>query len=766
MMKANYRLKILNLLLIVTLTGCAGGESAFKSGSKAELTRDFETAMVQYKKALDQDPGNTEYRLKYEQNRFAAAFEHFKRGNAAMDMGDLDDARNEFSRAREIDPSHDFASQELDRVNNLIAGRTPGAALQPAPTFESLKQATRTPSYQSEIEPTLKGKITLKLSQNTRTAYETIAEMAGLKVIFDRDWRPTPNTVTLDFENVSIYEALDILDLQTKSFWQPVNKNTIQVIEDNSTKRRDYEEVVLKVIFLANQTNAQEVNDIMNQIRQNLNITSMTAFPAQYALIIRDSPDKVAMAEKLAYALDKAKGEVVIEATIMEVDRSLLKSLGIQPPSSVNIPFVPPSGANADLDKAAAANSSPITIRNLGLINSGSFALNIPQSVANFLATSSLTKLIERPQVRATSGQQASLLVGSNVPIQTSNTQPTLAGGSTTTQVQYTNVGVTLTLTPYVLLNREISVSVLVDVKAPAGDKQVGNTVSPVFTDRSIQHVIRLKEGETNILGGIVSSTESTSMTGLPLLKDAPILKYFFGKEQKTHDDTEVIVMLTPHIVHMPDITFEDMIAMDVGTVTTPRLPSLSVSGPNATEPPAPRPTPGAAAPGGNGPIQPGPIQPAPIQPNAGATTQAVSPTPASATVSFSAAQSAMTAQKASPLNITINGTDIAGAELTLTYDPSSISISQITDGGFLSRDGQMIAVVQSIQSDVGRARITIERPPEAAALAGSGNLVTLTITPQNKKGDSTLRISEFKLRDGRQVLHNGTAAETKITVQ
>src|SRR5215467_9088786 len=108
MMKANYKLKILNLLLIVSLAGCAGGESAYKSGNKAEVTRDFETAMVQYKKALDQDPGNTEYRLKYEQNRFAAAFEHFKRGKAAIDQGDLDDARNEFSRAREIDPSHDF----------------------------------------------------------------------------------------------------------------------------------------------------------------------------------------------------------------------------------------------------------------------------------------------------------------------------------------------------------------------------------------------------------------------------------------------------------------------------------------------------------------------------------------------------------------------------------------------------------------------------------------------------------------------------------
>src|SRR5205823_14198718 len=120
---------------------------------------------------------------------------------------------------------------------------------------------------------------------------------------------------------------------------------------------------------------------------------------------------------------------------------------------------------------------------------------------------------------------QAVLLVGSNVPIQTSNTQPTLAGGSATTAVSYTNVGVTLQITPTILMNRDISISVNVDVKAPAGDKQVGNTISPVFTDRSITHVIRLKEGETNVLGGIISQSESSSMSGLPLLKDIPGLK-------------------------------------------------------------------------------------------------------------------------------------------------------------------------------------------------------------------------------------------------
>jgi general secretion pathway protein D len=592
--------------------------------------------------------------------------------------------------------------------------------------------------------------------------------MAGIHVLFDRDLRNfTPQTVTLDLDNVSFYQALDILNVQTKTWWQVVDKNTILIIEDSTTKRRDLEEVVLKVIYLSNPTSTQELNDIMNQVRQNLNITVMTAYPPLNALVIKDSPDKVAMAEKLAYALDKGKGEVVIEATIMEVDRGLLRQLGIQPPASTALTFVP---AGTTVPAAVTAGSNSATLRELQSIGPDSFALTIPQTLASFLATSSLTTLIQNPQLRATSGQQATLLVGSNIPIQTSNTQPTLAGGSTTTAVSYTNVGVTMVITPTVLLNREISVQVNVDVKALAEDRQVGNTVSPSFTDRNIVHTIRLKEGETNVLGGLISQLEQTSMTGLPLLKDIPVLKYFFGRENKQRNDVEIIIMLTPHILKMPDVTALDMIALDVGTVTQPRLPSLTVTGPNATEPVAPRPN--ATAPA------PGPAQPAfgtPVQPSSSVAPQnplnlfasaPAAPAQASASISFPSNQSVMASQKATPVNIVVNGADISGAEMTLTFDPGSISISQIADGGFLSRDGQLIAVVQQVESEAGRAHIRIERPPNAAALAGTGNLITLTVVPKDKKGDSLLRVTDIKLRDSAQVVRTGAAVETRITVQ
>jgi len=191
--------------------------------------------MVQYKKALDADPENTEYRVKYERARFAAAYVHFQKGKTALEQGELESAKTEFARAKEIDPSHDFAAQELERVTELIAGRLPGTPPTPAPTFESIRASTRTLSYQSQLEPTLKVPITIHLSQPTRTAFETIGEMAGIHVLFDRDLRNfTPQTVTLDLDNVSFYQALDILNVQTKTWWQVVDKNTILIIEDRA----------------------------------------------------------------------------------------------------------------------------------------------------------------------------------------------------------------------------------------------------------------------------------------------------------------------------------------------------------------------------------------------------------------------------------------------------------------------------------------------------------------------------------------------------
>src|SRR3989442_15062029 len=553
-MNAYYKLKPSTTLfaviavLAMNLTGCAG-KQAYTRGSKAETSRDFEAAMTEYKAALDKDPRNNEYRLKYEQARYNAAFQHFEAGRRALDKQDYQTAKMEFTRVLELDPSHTLAEQQLAKVNDIITQRSRN---EPAPEiqFAQLKEETRTdPTPQSQLEPKNRGPFdTIRMTQDSRGEFETLANLAGINVIFDPDFRGT--RVQLELNNVDIYEALDILALQTRSFWKPVNKSTILVSPDNQTKRPDYEELVLKTIYLTNSVTATELTEAITTLRTLLNMRYLMSSTAMNAIIVRDPADRVAIAEKIIEDLDKAKPEVLVEATIMEVDRSTLRQLGILPPQGTAVTTTGGTGGTG----TSTGTSFPL---NRLPRSSASFSLTIPPTTAQFLATSTNTRLLQNPRIRATDGKLASIRIGSQVPIASGSFQPAFVGATGTPVVnfQFVDVGVNLDITPRVLLNHEISMTVMVQVRALAGDRTIAGVTQPVLTNRQVQHEIRLVEGETNILGGIITDTEAVSLNGIPGLKDIPILKYLFAQERKTRDSTEIIIMLTPHIVRMPALT-------------------------------------------------------------------------------------------------------------------------------------------------------------------------------------------------------------------
>jgi general secretion pathway protein D len=751
-MNAHYRLKpFIALCLAGLLTaGCASNQ-AYKRGTRAEIARDYETAMEEYRVALADDPGNIEYRLKYEQTRFAAAYERFQRGRRALDAGDVTTARAEFARALEIDPTHDFARRELADIDKVIAAR---AQKQPEPLLnvEELQQSLRTsPNLGSRMRTTLTEPITLNMTTESRAIYENLAAAAGLSVMFDSAFRSQRTTVNITTP-VNIFEALDIVSMQTRNFWQPVNETTFIVAEDNPTKRRDLEEMMFKIVYVSNTTTPQDLTQIVNVIRTSLGLRQIFQYEGVNAIVIRDTPDRIALAEHLIRALDKAKAEVVVEATVIEVDRNQLRDLGIIPPGETVFGFTPPGG-NAD--------SNEISLRGLDAVNSGDFSVTVPDSVARFLATNATAKLLQNPKIRTTEGATASLRVGSEVPVPTTTFTNTTIGQGANTSYTMSQVGVQMDIVARVLLNREISLNVTVTVRALAGERNVGNLLIPVFSNRVVAQTIKLAEGETNILGGIISDTEATSVTGIPGLKDIPFLKYIFGQEHKTRDQAEVLIMLTPHIIRMPDITAADLTGVFVGTELNPRLrPNYNeglAPAPAGTTPPAggtPPAGPANSPPGPAGPgaaLTPGPVtapalntSPAPPPPTVPVSTVLPPGAPTTAVVSFSPTPMMLAAQGQTPINLAINGPDIAGTEITVSFDPAAFSIREIREAGFLSRDGQMVALVQNIDNQRGVARITLERSPGAQPVSGSGNLLALVLQPGAQKGPSTLRITEF----------------------
>jgi general secretion pathway protein D len=733
-MNANYRLKTLSTLLVVALitTACAA-RSAFKKGAQAEIAKDYETAMEQYRQASAKDPANIEYRLKYEQTRFTAAFEHFQKGRRALEQQDLATAKAEFQRAAEIDPSHDFARQELMDVERALQSRTQN---QPEPIldFERLSSSTQTnPNLGSQMKTNLRDRISVRMAAANRTIFENLAAQAGLQVIFGRNY-PARNS-TIDLVDVNIFEALDLVSLQTGSFWQPVNETTIIVMEDTQQNRRDFEDHIYKTIYLQNITSTNDLNQIMNVLRTAFSLRGIYQFEPGNAIVIHDTPARVALVERLIRALDKAKAEVVVEATVMEVDRNILQDLGILPAGESTIGFTPPNGSTT---------SNEVSIRDTRNINSGSFSITINDAVAKFLSTKGSARLLQNPRIRTTDGVTASLRVGQEVPVPTTQIQNNNFGAAAQTSYAMQQVGVQLDIVSRVLLTRDVSLQVTVTVRAQQGDRLVGDLLIPVFSNRIVAHTIRLKEGETNILGGIISETETVSITGIPGLKDVPLLKYIFGQEHKTRDQAEVIIMLTPHIVRMPEITEDDLRGIIVGSETNLRLrPDYG----SPTPPPVP--------------AQP---QQAAARPPAVAPLPAAPPAPTTATVAFPTTPVTLAAQGQTAVNVSISGPNILGTDLTLSFDPAAFSIKDVHDGGFLSRDGQVIALVHNIDNQKGTATVSLERAPNAPVVSGNGTLLTIMLEPGTKKGSSPLRVTKFGVRDARE-MHAGNSTEVQITV-
>jgi len=735
------------------MTACAASRGAYRRGVHAELARDFDTAMAEYRMALERDPENIDYRVKYEQARYNAAFAHFQNGRRAFEKNDLDTARKEFTRTLEIDPSHDLAAQELERIKQIVQSRERKLPEIPA-DFDELKQSLRTdPRFQSQMEPKINAPITFHMAQDSRVLYESLANIAGFNVIFDPDFRGT--RIQLDLTNVDIYEALDILSLQTRSFWQPINKTTFLVSQDNQTKRREYEQHIIKTIYLSNSVTSTEITEAITALRTILNMRYIAQSTSTNAIILRDTPDKIAIAEKILDDVDKSKPEVIVQALVLEVDRNQLRTLGINPPTSTAITYGTPTTTST-----GTVVDNTVNLRALDTINTGNFSITIPAAVATAFATNGNARLLQSPSVRGTDGKQASIRIGSKIPVPSGSFQPAFVGatGTPVVQYQYSDIGVNLDITPRVLLNREVSLTVLVQVSALAGDRDAAGIKLPVFTNRSITHEIRLAEGETNILGGIITTTEATSISGFPGLKDIPILKYLFGQETKQRDTTEIVVMLTPHIVRMPDLSPQNLRGMYIGTEVNTRIRQFQPQSGAPAAPPAPT---APSTPPAN--LPPGVTIGTPPPPQLPATP--VEPRPTNSTLTFIPSPATIPAGTPVPINIGITGTDIFAADLTIAYDPASLRLQEVRDGGFLSRDGQILAIVQKVESETGTARISIERPPGAPPLSGNGVLLTLMLQAAGRKGESVVRVIDFRLRDSQQNVSIGKTAEVRVNV-
>src|SRR5215470_9037926 len=589
-MQRNWGTLILCASFGIFAAGCPKGNADYNQGTKAESLQDYDAAVSYYQRAAKSDPRNATFKIRLNQARFEAGQFHVKRGLEMRKRGELDGAALEFQKALAADPSSSIAEQELNRTAEMLAERN--REKEAAPTDHNQQPLASLPP---EIKPLTRQPINLKMSNDAKIVFDTIGKYAGLTMIYDPDF--PARRITVDFNNVTLEQALEIVSLESKAFIKPVTENTIFVVPDQPQKRRDYEEEVVRTFYLSNVTQPQDITEMMTGLRQLFDLKRISQVNSQNALIIRDTPDKLMLVQKLIDDIDKAKPEVIVQVEVLQASKDRLRELGIQPGSQATVAVT--NGTTAS--STGSTTSNPMTFDTFRHLNPGSFSVTLPSLTANLVESDSDTKIIQNPEIRSVDGQTAKLKIGQRIPVATGSFQAGVGVGGAAgagfvnplvnTQFTYLDVGVNVDMTPRVHPNHEVSLKLRIEISSELNTVNIGGISQPVIGTKTIEHDIRLKEGETNILGGLIERTDTKTISGWPGLARIPILGRFFSDNKVDHQEDETLIVLTSHIVRIPDWTKANLRPLLSGTETavqTRRESELRAPQPETQQPAPP----------------------------------------------------------------------------------------------------------------------------------------------------------------------------------
>jgi general secretion pathway protein D len=760
---------LLSLVAVIALPAVADkAKDLYAKGQDAEAREQYEAAYDFFKQAYNLKPKDLRYRAAFERVRFEAASAVVHQGQKLREEGKLDDAVAAFQKALTIDPSLFIAKQELNRTMKMIQDQQnppPQAAGPPA----GLERKIHDAAGPVELAPISNVPITVKLTDKSDTVYRTIGQLAGINVLFDPDYTPRP--IKVELNGVTLEEALEITALESKTFWRPVTANTIFVATDNPAKRKELEQSVLKTFYLSNLSQPTELQDVVNAIRAVLDVQRVQQLLSQNALVVRGTPDQIALAQKLVEDLDKARPEVIVDIAVMQVSKDRSRTLGLNPPTSATVslqpninqttttPTINPVTGQPTTTTTGTNNSNGINLNSLANLNATDFQVTIPSANLSAVMGATDTKLIQNPQIRALDGQKASLKIGDRVPVATGSFQPGIGGVGinplVNTQFQYLDVGVNIDITPHVHANGEVTLKITMDVSAVTGQQNIGGISQPIIGQRKIEHEIRLKDGEANLLGGIMEDQQTKSLSGIPGLAQIPILKYLFGQTTQDHSENEIVFAIVPHIIRSTDVQEINQRAIDIGTATSIGLRRVSKPATNGT---APGQTPSIT-----------PIPPAQGAPNQGATrTPPTQPANAPPAANFLFDPPTIQATKGNTfvVNLLISGAqNVYSVPVQLNYDPKLLQLVNVSNGGFLSQDGQAVALVHREDETQGSSQITATRPPGSGGISGQGSVVTITFEAK-ATGQTPLTITRGGARDPGLQPINVNGAQASVTIQ
>ncbi len=747
------------------------GDRFLAIGSDAEAHKDWDAALEAYEKALAEDPSDIAYQIATKRVRFQAGQMHVDAGQKMRAAGELDKALSEFQKAFAIDPSSAAADQELKKTVEMIErNRQRGAeltpkelALTPAELAKEQQQA-RLARIESPpvLRPLSTQAINLRMSnQPPKVLYETVAKLAGINVVFDPDYANDPNArrnISVDLNNSTLDDALDYLGTMTHTFWKALSPNAIFITTDSLPKRRDYEDNAVQVFYLTNLTTPQELQEISTVIRTVADVKKVFTYSSMNAIIARGTPDQILLAEKLVNDLDKPKSEVVVDVFVMEANKTKTRDLaaaissnGTSAGINTQIQFTPrnpvllggTSNGSASPTPTPSATSQLISLSRIAHISTNDFSITMPGALLQATMSDASTKVLQSPQVRAASGQKASLRIGEKYPIASGGIQPfggTVGSyGGLYQNFTFVDIGVNVDITPTVHGDKDVTLKVVLEISSLINQIDIGGISQPVIGQRKVEHEIRIREGEASLLGGLMQDQDTKTVNGIPGLASIPILRRLFTNESVTKDRNELLIALVPHIVRTPGITDVNMRAIAAGTEQNTRLNLAPRPAPPAAEgAETPKPAPAAATPSPE--VAPPAATPTPQPAAPGAGTRLL----------FRPDKIEVKPDQTFTLEFHVeDGRDLFAAPFKLKFDPQLLRVEEVSPGGFLSSDGQKIIFTRNILNDTGDVTVNLNRMPGYTGLNGSGALAVFTFKAL-KPGTALVTFTDLLARDSR----------------
>lgn len=764
------RLHRLGMLAIAValVAGCATG-AAVRNADRAASKGDWDTAVSFYRQALGRAPSRADLKIKLERATRNAAADHVRRARQLEAQEQLSGALAEYKLAADLDPSASLAVTKSVELERKL--RQQAEAARPQGRIDSLRQQAAQVSPIPRLDPRTPLRAMHFTNSSIRDILRTIGDLTGINVQYDQGLDAAlSRPYSMDLQEQSVEEVLlQVLQANALTF-KIQNPRTIFVYQDNPQQRQKYEDQYVQTFFLSH----ANPTDLQTQLNALLNGTNIAVRPAfspnkdNNSLTVKATAPVLAVISNFVNSMDRPVPEVFIEAEILEVDRSYTKQLGLDLNQwALGLAFSPevsPATGTGSIPPATPGSYNLNTISRG--VSANDFYLTSPGAMIRLLESNQNTRVLARPSQRGQAGAEISLKLGDQIPIPTTVFQAGAAGGVANipaTSVQYQSVGVNLVFTPRVTYQDEVILEKLTLEKSGLGaNLDVGGQTFPTIVSRQANTTLRLRDGESTMIAGLLRDDDRRTIKSLPGLVNLPVLRSIFGNSDRQIDQTDIVMIITPHIVRGHEMTADDLKPMYVGTqqnVTSGGAPVLispealaaasapsgnTVAGGPATGAPAPSVPANAPAPGQGQempPVVPStpqgaapralPIQPVP-SPGAGAPAPARSSGLRITVVPPAAGPEGSLPAGGGPFTMPIqiaDAADVATIALSITYDPAVVRAPTVTQGSFMMMGGVMVTFVPSVNAAAGRIDIALSRPSARTGASGSGLLAAISFT-------------------------------------